>query len=166
METPGITSGGRWRRWLWAAAAAAAVLVVWLLACVWAEIKAVEEAAHCKAKLSQWVYPVILEYRLRRPNAPLPPRWPGAEREPTCEGSGRPVPYVYLPVPNLAVAARTSPPAWLAHCPAPHKRRWWVPAFLHREDRIVLDARGAVHGLTEREFHAGPAPQSHKGAPK
>jgi hypothetical protein len=137
----------------WGTAGLLLLLVpVWLWACAWAEARALKGALRCSAILRQVVYPAILENRLRYAGEPLPAKWAETGPEPMCNGSGAPLPYVYLPVPDLGQAAQADPPAVIAHCPWRHKRAWWVPRFMPHADRCVLDATGAAHGLTEAEF--------------
>ncbi|HRR82739.1 MAG TPA: hypothetical protein P5532_22655 [Planctomycetota bacterium] len=136
------------------AATALALLLIpaWLWACIYVEYRAATELLRCRQNLGRAAYAAILEYRLRQPGRPLPARWPGLLREPVCRGSGIPLPYLYIPVSDLAAAATADPPAILACCPQPHARPWWALRLLPREDRVLLDARGTVSGASEKEL--------------
>jgi len=142
------------------------LIPVWLWASVFAEMAMMRELHHCQENLGRAIYPTLLEYRLRHPGAPLPSKWPRPDREPVCTGSGEPLPYVYLPVPDLNEAASANPPGWLAHCPKRHQRSWWVPGVLSHRGRVVLDASGRAIQVTEEEFQVGlrhpGQPQAHK----
>jgi len=138
----------------WGAAAVPCVLVplcFWL--CLYAEYRAARGMARCRLLLSSRVYPAVLEYRLRHPHGALPPKWLGEGREPMCVGSGEPLPYVYVPVPDLKQAAAAHPPGLLAYCPRNHAWPWWAPRILPRRDRLVLDAQGAAHAMSEAELN-------------
>jgi len=148
-ESRGQTAGA------YAVTALALLLIpAWLWACIYAEYKVATELLRCRQNLGRAVYPAILEHRLRQPGRPLPARWPGLLREPVCRGSGVPLPYRYVPVADLAAAAAVDPPAILACCPKPHARPWWMLRLLPREDRVLLDARGAVSSASEEELQS------------
>lgn len=140
---------GRWGGAYATVALALLLIPAWLWACVHAEYRAASELLRCRQNLGRAVYAAILEHRLRQPGVPLPARWPGLLREPTCSGSGAPSSYVYVPVADLAAAAAADPPGILAFCPRAHTRPWWALRLLPGEDRVLLDARGAVHGTGE-----------------
>ncbi len=147
-----------WRRSLrWALVGAPLLLIpAWLWASAFAELEVAGQLQQCQKNLGRAIYPTLLEYRLRHPDAPLPTAWPRPDREPTCAGSGEPLPYVYLPVPDLSEAAKANPPGWLAHCPKRHHRPWWAASILGgQRDRVVLDASGRPIQVTEAEFRAG-----------
>ena len=129
----------------------------WVWASVFAELRVTGQMHQCANNLRDAVYPTLLEYDLRHPGSPLPTAWPRPDREPVCTGSGQPLPYAYLPVPNLREAASANPPGWLAYCPKRHKGRpWWALGILGGGcDRVVLDASGWPIPMTEAEFQAG-----------
>ncbi|MBM4030290.1 MAG: hypothetical protein FJ291_00720 [Planctomycetes bacterium] len=148
-----------WHRSLrWALVGAPVLLIpTWIWASIFAEIRVTGQMHQCETNLRRAIYPTLLEYRLRHPDAPLPTGWPRPDREPMCAGSGEPLPYAYLPVPDLGEAASADPPGWLAYCPKPHRARpWWTLRFLGGGcDRVVLDASGWAISMSEAEFQAG-----------
>ena len=67
-------------------------------------------------------------------------------------GSGKAFPYVYLQAGKPDV---NDSETWIAYCPHPHKRYWWVfwrPFGYESESRVVLYSSGRTDVLSEKEF--------------
>lgn len=128
-------------------------VAVWIPACIWAIGKTTGQMFRCQENLGRKIYHARFAYANDHPGETIPPGWLGEGPEPMCNGSGSPLPYVYLPYTPKGESGAEDHQAWLAYCPHPHKRYWWVfwNPFGH-VDRAVSFQDGSSHQYSEQEF--------------
>lgn len=138
-------------------------LAVWIPACIWAINETTGQMFRCQENLGRTIHHAMATYADDHPGEAIPPGWLGEGSEPMCNGSGNPLPYVYLPYTPKDDSGAEDSQAWVAYCPHPHKRYWWV--FWNpfgRGDRAVSFQNGSSHQYSEQEFQEQ---LKHRGRP-